>query len=96
MTYRLQTRPDVHDIPIFHGIFLPFESQLPLRLRFIHPPEADEVVVRHHLRPNETLRQIGVDLARRLLRRRAALRLPRADLVLADGEERLHLEQIIR
>ena len=43
-----------------------------------------------------TLRQIGVDLPSGFLRRRAALRLPRADLVLADGEERLHLKQIIR
>src|SRR5215207_3402364 len=70
----LQARANVNDVAIFDEIFLALKPEFTLCLRFIHGPEADEVVVSHHLRPNESALKIGMNLARRLLCGGAAFR----------------------
>ena len=58
-------------------------------------PRAMCAIVRHDLGADEPAREVGVDLARRRLRRRAAGNRPRAALVLAYREERDVAEQIV-
>src|SRR5215207_6810304 len=91
----LQARADVNNIAILDEVFLALQPELALCLRFIHGPKADEVFVRHYLRPNESALKISMDLTRRLLRGGAAFRLPGAHFILPHCEERLQLQQIV-
>lgn len=77
----------MHDVAIFDEIFLALKPELAFGFRLSHTPEADEVIISHHLRPNKATHQVRVDLTRGLLRRRAAFRLPRADFIFTDREE---------
>jgi hypothetical protein len=82
-----QTGPDVHNVSVLDDVFLAFQPQLAFGLRLVHPAQADEIVVVHHLRPDEAALQVGVDLARGFLRGRAAARFPGSYFILAGRKD---------
>ena len=58
----------MHNITILDDVFLALESELALGLGFVHPAQADEVIIMHHLRPDKAALQVSVDLTRGFLR----------------------------
>src|SRR5258708_17252792 len=75
--------PDVQDVAIFNLVGLPFQAPVAgfLRLRE-RSSRGDEVVVVHDLRANQLRHVVGVDDARRFLRRHPGTHPPCTPLIL--------------
>src|SRR5438128_10958536 len=81
------------DVAVVDDVVLPFQPELP-RLAALHlAPQADEVLVGHHLGADEATLDVAMDLARGPQGRRAAADRPGAALVLARGEEADEIEE---
>src|SRR5262249_2524368 len=80
-------RQDVHDVAVLHLVRLALQPINAVALRFLHRPDAVEVLVTDHLGAHEAARQVRVNLPRALDRVSPFRDRPGAALVLADGEE---------
>ena len=84
---RSDLEAEVHDVAFLHDVILAFESPPARFLRALLAIAGDVVVVGDDLGTDETRREIRVNLARSLRRRRARAYRPGADLLLAGGEK---------
>src|SRR6266851_1850582 len=82
----LASDPEEHDVAILDPVLAPFDAQLSRGTKRLHRTRCDELVDRSHLRADEMLFEICVDLAGRNWRRRVAFAWPRAHLGLTGGE----------
>src|SRR5437773_9570673 len=89
-------KKDVEYFAIFYGIGFSFRAHDTKLFRVGLASRFEELRPADDLRADEATLQIGVDRACRLLRGRAARHGPRADLVVADREERAEPEQLVR
>src|SRR5207244_4735819 len=91
--HRSHREAEVGDVTVPHDVVLPFQAELPRLAALRLAPQADEVLVGHHLGADETTLDVAVDLARGLQGRRAAADRPGAALVLTRGEEADEIEE---
>src|SRR5262249_27870054 len=89
----LDIEPVMHDIAVVDNVLPAFEPHPSGFLRPVLPAVPDVIVERDHLGADEAALEVGVDDARGLRRRGADAYRPRADLLLACGEERLESEE---
>src|SRR5713101_1626937 len=82
----LASDPEEHDVAILDPVLAPFDAQLSRRTKRLHRTRCDELIDRSHLRADEMLFEICVDLAGRNWRRRVTFAWPRANLGLTGGE----------
>src|SRR5262245_13203953 len=87
--------PEVDDVAVLHEVIFAFEPHFAVIAAGRHRAARDEVIVADHFRPDESARDVAVNLARGELGRRAARYRPRAALVFADREERNIPEKIV-
>src|SRR4029079_11778559 len=83
-------------LAVLDRIGFPFRSHDAELLRVRFASRLQELLPPDDLGTDEASLEVGVDGARRLLRRRAARHGPRAHLVVADREERAEPEQLVR
>ena len=62
----LLAEEDLDDVSVFDRVGLPLGAQFAMLARLRHRLQLDQVVVRHHLRPDEAVGEVGVDRAGRI------------------------------
>ena len=92
---RLDREPHVEDVAFADDVVLALHADLAVRLRGLHRPRRDQLVVADDLGADEPALQVGVDHAGCLRRRGAAPNLPRARFVFTGGEERDEVDRPI-
>ena len=91
---RLDIEPYLDHVPVPDPVLLSLEPQDALvAAGGERRPARDEVVVGHHLGPDESAREVGVDGAGRVHRGVAVVQRPGAHLVRAAREERQEPQQ---
>ena len=92
----LPAEEDLDDVAVADAVGLALRAEPAGLARLGHRAERQQVVVRDGLGPDEALREVGVDRAGRIDRRRAVADRPGPDLVRAGGQERDQPEQPVR
>src|SRR5436309_571364 len=80
--------PDLEAVAVLHLVVAAFEPHPGTLARRRLAAGLEQLLARHHLGADEALRQVGVDLPRRVHRLLAPAQRPGAHLVGTDGEER--------
>ena len=89
MTFmRLYVKPEVHHVPLTHGVVLALQAPATGLTRPGFAPVLDVVIVRNHLGPYEPVLEVTVDDTCRLRRQGAATGRPGSGFFLAGREER--------
>src|SRR5919106_3628131 len=88
--------PEVEDVPVLDDVVLALDAELSFLPRLRFAAHGDEVVVVDDLGADEPPLEVGVDACRRARRTVSPPDGPGAYLVLADGEERDQIQQVVR
>src|SRR5215208_4620002 len=86
---------EVDHVAVEDDVLLALEPQLRVVAKRGERSTREQVLIAAHFGADEPALDVGVDLAGRVLRVRAARDGPRAVLVLADGEKRDIAEQVV-
>src|SRR5688572_24138968 len=91
----LDVEPEVDHVAFLHDVGLAFEPELAGFFRALLAAARDVLVVADDLCAYEPAFEVGMDRARRLWRRRIALRRPGAHFLRAGRIESLEAEQLV-